>query len=119
MQVMNALIQDGVHQPSSHDPHPITHAVLQRSQVGIAESTRIKAPQQFQQHLSCSVRVILWPPQRVAPFSFERVLAGPPVAGFPDTARPRWALPLPLAPSREAGPEPVQVFARNGSHLSR
>ena len=87
MQVMNALIQDGVHQPSSHDPHPITHTVLQRSQVGIAESTRIKAPQQFQQHLSCSVRVILWPPQRVAPFSFERVLAGPPVAGFPDTAR--------------------------------
>ena len=119
MQAMNWLIQDGVDQPLGHDAAPIPHPVSQRSQVGIAESTRMKAAQRFQQHLGRGVRIIFQPPRYVAPFAFERTLAVSPVARFPDPARMGGPRPFLLPQAGKPGREPVQAFTLKGPLLPR
>ena len=79
----------------------------------------MKAAQRSQQHLGRGVQIILRPPQDVATFFFERILAGSPVAGFPDTARMGGPRPFLLPQAGKPGREPVQVFTLKGSLLSR
>ena len=49
MQVTNVLIQDGVDQPLGNGAPPTPLPALQRSQVGIAESTGMKTAQPIPQ----------------------------------------------------------------------
>ena len=119
MPVMNGIVQDSGDQPLGNDAPPTPHPALHSSQVGIAESTRMKAAQRFQQHLGRGVQIILRPPQDVATFSFEMALAGSPVAGLPDTGRmggPRLSL---FSQAGKPGPEPVQAFSMKGLPMFR
>ena len=70
------------------DTRPTLHGDrLKRSPVGNTEATGKKAAQPIQQHVGRGIRTTLQPPQRVGPGTFETVLTGSPVAGFPDPVR--------------------------------
>ena len=87
MRVRSGLFQDGVDQIAGLDAPPTLHPRLKRSPAGNTEATGKKATQPIQQRLGRGARTILQPPQRVGPCAFETVLAGSPVAGFPDPDR--------------------------------
>ena len=87
MGVRSGLVQNGVEQLLGLDVPPTLHTRLKRSPAGNTEATGKKAAQPIQQYLGRGVWTTLQPLQplqRVRPYAFETVLAGSPVAGFPD-----------------------------------
>ena len=94
MGIWSGLVQDGLEQLLGLDVPPTLHNRLKRSPADNTDATGKKAAQPIQQHVGRGVRTTLQPPRRVGPCAFETVLAGSPVAGFPDPGRlgPRLSL---------------------------
>ena len=117
MQVRCGSFQDSLEQLVGLDTRPTLHPRLKRSPVGNTEATGKKAAQPIQQHLGRDARSILQTPRRVGPGAFETVLAGSPVAGFPDPGR--------MGPRCSSSPKPgylaskVPGFGAEGFPMSR
>ena len=69
-----------IHQPSRHNPAPLSHSALQRAKVTPAETLRMTAYQPIQQLPGRGVRLALKPVQYFAPHSFEWIRMRPPRA---------------------------------------